>query len=380
MGITKIMKQTMVPRQESLMTSTQQLNRYVISQFFVQLVNFQHLMKAMSDFVGEEKKIKSTTLFEGIDLCLSKTIEKMMDDRFDVEVQTERVRVCMENLGAQVDDIKIKSLYPRLLKLSFVMNKPNVSLLDGNLKKELEALFDESLKLNIRKVRQKKVRVEIKSTRNFKMEHGVAYVGKNNSKVTGDSYLCEDFQRATTMLAISDGMGNGEQAQAESSRALRVLKYLLSFDLDVCRAVGVLADLKQQTNTEERFFSLDLCLIDKEKHQACFYKYAATTTFVLRGKSVGRVEMSGLPIGALEGGKIDKIEIDLEPGDIIVMCSDGMVDVFPDVTLFEKRLIRNRELELGELSQDLLRYSIRRNRGVISDDMMVVAAKYLPIR
>ena len=380
MGIAKRVKETMVPRQEGIVASTQQLNRYVVSQFFVQLVNFQHLIKSMNDFVGEEKQIRSATLLEGFDLCLKKTIEKMMDNRFDVEAQTERVKTCVEHLGARVEEVKIKSLYPRLLKLSFVMDKPTTALLDGNLKKELETLFDESLKIDVRKARHKKVRVEVKSTRSFKVEHGVAYVGKNNSKVTGDSYLCEDFQRATTMLAISDGMGNGEMAQAESSRALRILKYLLGFDLEVSRAVGVLADLKQQTNTEERFFSLDLCLIDKEKGRAQFYKYASTSTFILRGKSVGRIEMSGLPIGALEGDEVDKVEIDLEPGDLIVMCSDGIVDVFPDVSLFERRIAKNCDLEIEEMSQDLLNYSIRRNRGVVSDDMMVVVAKYLPIR
>ena len=380
MGITKLVKQTRLPRQEGKVTSTQQLNHYVISQFFVQLVNFQQLIKAINDFVGENKQIKSNTLLEGIDLCLKKTIENMMDNRFDIEAQTERVRACVEHLGAQVEEVRIKSLYPRLLKLSFVMDKPTTSLLDGNLKKELEMLFEESLKIDVRKARHKKVRVEIKSMRNFKVEHGVAYVGKNNSKVTGDSYLCEDFRRATTMLAISDGMGNGEMAHAESSRALRILKYLLGFDLEVSQAVGVLADLKQQTNTEERFFSLDLCLIDKEKGRAHFYKYASTSTFILRGKSVGRVEMSGLPIGALEGDEVDKVAIDLEPGDLIVMCSDGVVDVYPDVSLFERRILKNGHLEIEELSQDLLNYSIRRNRNVVSDDMMVVVAKYLPIR
>ena len=380
MGIAKKVKERVALRQEGLTESTQQLNRYVISQFFVQLVNFQQLIKSMNEFVGEEKQVKATTLFEGIDLCLKKTIEKMMHDRFDVEAQTELVKSCVENLGTQVDEVKIKSLYPRLLKLSFIMDRPTTALLDGNLKKELESLLDESLKMDIRKVRHNKVRVEVKSSRNFKVEHGVAYVGKNNSKITGDSYLCEDFQRATTMLAISDGMGNGEMAQAESSRALRVLKYLLAFDLDVSRAVGVLADLKQQTNTEERFFSLDLCLIDKEKGQANFYKYASTSTFILRGKSVGRIEMSGLPIGALEGDDVNKVEIDLEPGDVIVMCSDGVVDVYPEITLFERRLVKNSDMEIEEMAQDLLNYSVRRNRDVVSDDMMVVVAKYLPIR
>ena len=382
MELTHLVKSSMINKQElSLaLAAKTQLNKYMMSHFFIQLVNFQQLISAMNDFVGNDKAVKTATLFEGLSLCLNKTMTGMLHDRFDTEAQTEHIKTALGKIDVQIRDVQIKSLYPRLLKFSMIVEKPSVTLLSGELKSELETLFGESLKVKIGKVRNKTMRIEVASSRNFKIRHGVAYIGKNADKVSGDSCLCENFQNGKTMIAISDGMGNGKAAQAESSRALRVLKCMLNFDIPVAEAVRVLAELKQESNIEERFFSLDLCVVDKENGRAYFYKQAATTTFILRGTKVYRIEMPGLPIGAVNGTDIDELTIDLEPNDMLIMCSDGILDTFDNLELFEQRIMKNSNQDVHQITQDLLDYTIRRTRGEVSDDMMVVAAEYIPIR
>jgi len=382
MELTKKVRSTFVIKQDDAgaLTSRKKLNKYMLSQFFIQLVNLQQLIKSMNDFVGDGKFVKTSTLFEGLSLCLNKTMSEMLHDRYDVDGQIEMIKVNLGVIGVKVSDVRIKSLYPRLLKLSMVIDKPTPVLLNGELKTQLERLFGESLKINIGKVRNRTMKIEVTSSRYFKVEHGVAYVGKNGSKVSGDSYLCENFHNGTVIIAISDGMGNGKLAHAESSLALRVLKCMLNFDVPVSEAVRVIAELKQASNTDERFFSLDLCMIDKENGRAHLYKQAATSTFLLRRETVRKIEMSGLPIGALEGSEIAHMKVDLMAGDMIIMCSDGILDAFAETDLFEKRIIRNTDHDVNKMSQDLLNYTIRRSRGHISDDMMVVAAEYKPIR
>ena len=377
MGITKKVKASLTMKQNDVESfSSGQFNKYLLSQFFIQLVNLQQLIKAMNEFIGDGKFVKTPIIFNGITLCLNKMINELLQNKYDIDSQIESIKQCLEKLDIKANNIKIKSLHPRLLKLNMIVNKPSLSLLNGKMKKELESLFGESLKINICKVKYRNIKIEVSSSRNYKLEHGVAYVGKNGSPISGDSYLYENFQNGTTLIAISDGMGNGKLAQAESSLALKVLKCLLNFDVTVLDAICTLADLKQQTNTEERFFSLDLCLVDKENMKAHFYKQAATTTFLLRDINVSRIEMSGLPIGAVKASEIDQTSIDLQIGDIIIMCSDGIIDSFGETDLFEKRIIKNRRNSANQISQDLLDYTVRRNRGVITDDMMAVALIY----
>ena len=382
MELTKKVRSTFVIRNDDAwaLTSRKKLNKYMLSQFFIQLVNFQQLIKSMNDFVGEGKIIKTSTLFDGLSLCLNKAISEMLHDRYDVESQVEMLKRNMQIMDITVSDVRVKSLYPRLLKLSMVINKPSPILLNGELKRQLERIFGEPLKINIEKVRNKTLKIEVTSSRSFRVEHGVAYVGKNGNKLSGDSYLCENFQNGTTIVAISDGMGNGKLAHTESSLALRVLKCMLNFDVPVAEAIRVIADLKQENNLDERFFSLDLCMIDKEKGCAHLYKQGATSTFLLRRETVRKIEMPGLPLGAIGTTKISQMKVDLSPGDIIIMCSDGILDLFTHTNLFEKRIIQNMDVDVNKMTQDLLNYSITQSHGKIIDDMMVVAAEYKPVR
>ena len=382
MELTRMVKSSLITRQDAThaLAAKTQLNKYMVSQFFIQLVNFQQLISSMNEFVGNGKQVKTATLFEGLSLCLNKTMSQMLYDRFDSVAQEGLISDTLKKIDVITRDVQIKSLYPRLLKFSMVVEKPSATLLSGELKKELETLFGEALKIKIGKVRNKTMRIEVASSRNFKIRHGVAYVGKNADKISGDSCLCENFQNGKTIVAISDGMGNGQAAKAESSRALRVLKCMMNFDVPVTEAVRVLSELKQASNVEERFFSLDLCVVDKENGRAYFYKQAATTTFILRGEKVYRIEMPGLPIGAVDGSDIDELAIDLEPRDVIVMCSDGVLDNFENIDLFEQRIIQNINQDVHQLTQDLLHYTIRRAHGEINDDMMIVAAEYMPTR
>ena len=382
MELTKKVKSTFLLKQDGALVDAgrTQLNKYMISQFFIKLVNLQQLIKSMNEFVGEGKRVKTSILFEGINLCLNKTVSEMVHDRYDVDSQVEMIKSTMDVMGVKVSEVKIKSLYPRLVKMSLWIEKPSPVLLDGQLKIQLERILGESLKINIGRVKNKTMKIEVTSARNFKIEHAVAYVGKNGSKISGDSYLCENFQNGMSIVAISDGMGNGQQAQTESSVALRLLKCMLNFDVPVSEAVRVIAELKQESNLEERFFSLDLCVIDKEKSEAQIYKQAATSTFLLRRETVRKIEMSGLPIGAASGTQLAHMKVELTPGDIIVMCSDGIVDPFIGTDLFEKRIIKNIGSDVDTMSNDLLDYAIKRGEGAVTDDMMVVIAQYKAAR
>ena len=50
----------------------------------------------------------------------------------------------------------------------------------------------------------------------------------------------------------------------ESSEALKILRCLLSFNIPIKTAIQTLQQLKQHSNANERFFSLDICMIDRE--------------------------------------------------------------------------------------------------------------------
>jgi len=355
----------------------QKLSAFMLSQMFIQIVNLGQLLRAIGDFVGAGKLMKSEVILDVLKLCVESMVKQMTHERMDFDAGEKRLREHLSRLGVSVDEVRVKSLYPRLVKLQLTLTGVNSDLMSGKLGMLFENILGEPVRISVRKVSGKRVKMDVVSSREFKLSHSVAYVGKGGSDISGDSYFYESFPDGRAMLAISDGMGNGEVAKKESSEALKIVKCLIGFGIAVDKAIQVVWDLKQNSNVEERFFTLDLCLVDKEKQKAIFFKQGATTSFIVRDEKVIRVNLSGLPIGvARDEFQIDQVTVPLEEGDFIVMTSDGISDEFANIQNLEAYLVRESSESPKKKAHNILDYTISRSRGRINDDMMALVAKY----
>ena len=355
----------------------QKMSSFMLSQVFIQIVNLGQLLRAIGDFIGTGKLMKSEVILDVLKLCIESMVKQMTHERMDFEAGEKRLREQLSHLGVSVGEVRVKSLYPRLVKLQLTLTDVSSDLMSGKLGALFENILGEPVKLSVRKISGKRIKMDVVSSREFKLSHSVAYVGKGGSDISGDSYFYESFPDGRAMLAISDGMGNGEVAKKESSEALKIVKCLIGFGIPVGKAIQVVWELKQNSNVEERFFTLDLCLVDKEKQKATFFKQGATTTFIVRGEKVIRVNLSGLPIGvARDEFQIDQVTVSLEPDDVIVMTSDGITDEFINIQNLEAYLIHNTSESPKKMAHNLLDYTISRSRGCINDDMMALVAQY----
>ena len=207
-------------------------------------------------------------------------------------------------------------------------------------------------------------------------EHAVSYVGKDGNKISGDSYMYENFGNGQTFIAISDGMGNGELAHQESSEALKILKCLLSFNIPVKTAIQTLQQLKQHSNENERFFSLDVCMIDRERQRATFYKKGATPTFLVRNQQIELINLAQLPVGVMSDQDVDHVTLSLEEDDVLIMCSDGIVEQYVDLEEL-KQVILNQMGKLPKhIAKNILQSTVTKHKGKIKDDMMVLVIEY----
>ena len=58
-------------------------------------------------------------------------------------------------------------------------------------------------------------------------------------------------------------------------------------------------------------------------------KIGAATTYIRRRNGVEAVISTSLPVGVLQEIDFERIEKKLEPGDMVVMISDGVLDALP---------------------------------------------------
>ncbi|MCL1950536.1 MAG: SpoIIE family protein phosphatase [Turicibacter sp.] len=375
MEIVSRMKRTVGSKPKN--EARQKLGFYLVSQIFTQLINFQQLVRSMGEFIGHGKMFRSDILLDAVGLALESMIQSLMYDRYDFEAQRTRIQDELENLNIFAQEIKIKSLYPRTIKLDLVVNSPPKDLTILSLEALLESVLNEPLRVVVESRKSRQTRIKVYSSNLFKLNHSVSYVGKDGSKISGDSYLCENFANGQTLLAISDGMGNGEIAHKESSEALKIIKCLLSFNVAPKKAIQTLQELKQNSNADERFFSLDLCMIDRERSRATFYKKGATPTFLVRNDQIEMINLSQLPVGVINDQPIDHFTVSLEENDVLVMCSDGIFEQYPDMADLQRLILEHAGQSPKLMTKSILQATVNKHRGKIKDDMLVLAVEYL---
>ena len=167
-------------------------------------------------------------------------------------------------------------------------------------------------------------------------------------------------------FALSDGMGSGREARRESEAAIRLLFRL-------CRA-GMSQDLVYENvnrmlmaqSDTEMYATLDAVSIDLKTGEAELLKYGAPPSFLVRDGQVGAIAGEALPCGILAEAKPSVIRMQLRKNDRIIMCSDGVQDMFPEGT---DEAIRSVESFGGKAGERLLRMAKARGG---SDDMTVM--------
>lgn len=158
---------------------------------------------------------------------------------------------------------------------------------------------------------------------------GVAARRKNGETVSGDAGAFFRTDSGLLYVLLCDGMGSGPEASRDSRLAIRLLERFLKAGVDPEWALRTLnSALALRSEEEGGFTTVDLLQLDLFTGEAALYKFGAAPTYLRRGASVNRVTGSALPAGLAAGDRVapDVTRLRLEPGDLVVLASDGVAD------------------------------------------------------
>ncbi|MBR4962074.1 MAG: SpoIIE family protein phosphatase [Clostridia bacterium] len=130
-------------------------------------------------------------------------------------------------------------------------------------------------------------------------------------------------------MLISDGMGTGRMAALTSGMAAVFLERMLMAGAGLETALKMLNNVIR-AGCDECAATVDLCEIDMVTLEARFVKSGAAPSFVIRGGSLFRLQSKTVPIGILRALDAEMIRFTVEPGDVIVMLSDGIARSFEE--------------------------------------------------
>ena len=223
-------------------------------------------------------------------------------------------------------------------------------------------------------------RLNFLSDDKFVMAIGMAEKTKNDSNISGDSILTVRLKDGKYLVALSDGMGSGKEAKQSSAKALKMLENLLLSGFDKNTSMELI-NTSLISQNDEIFATLDIAIVDLYKGNVEFIKSGACPTYIKNSKKVQIIKANSLPAGIINHDNLQLFDKDIEAGDIMVICSDGILDSnieYKNKELWIKYLLEDIETNNTKKIADLiLSESIDNNFGIAKDDMSVIACKFV---
>ena len=207
----------------------------------------------------------------------------------------------------------------------------------------------------------------------YKAEVVMKQVPKKGEIVCGDSIATASGGEDYFYCFLCDGMGSGEEAALTSKLCRVFLEKMLVCGNPKSTTLEMLNNLLCSRNTE-CFATVDICEIDLVFGVASFLKSGAVPSFIMRDGRLYKISGGSFPIGILPQVSAEHTDFELCDGDVIVLCSDGIVsdaDALDgdDAAHFSDLLIREWTDDLESLADKVLTYSS--DFSVRMDDMSI---------
>lgn len=147
-----------------------------------------------------------------------------------------------------------------------------------------------------------------------------------SGNINGDCCGWQELDDGRMVMVVSDGMGKGKKAAAESLMVTKTMMALLKAGVSTDMALKMINTIMMIKDNEDSYATLDMIIVDKHTGKAKFYKIGAAPTLIRRKSNVEEVKLSAVPLGIVNGLKVKYVEAQLKKGDWIIMMSDGISD------------------------------------------------------
>ena len=358
----------------------------------VKAVNYAYKV-SKSNFIWEEKvktsKKNVQAQLDGVSKAISNIAVKMEEE---IEKDNENLDVKKKIIAA----LEVKEILIETIEINEIDNRhfieiylredsktsENIDL--EKVQKVLEKVLNEKLMTN--ETKMKKLGKQGKRTFCYMSEDkyifqiGQATKIKNDSSVSGDTLLQRRLNDGKYLIALSDGMGSGPEARKSSQIAIKMLERLLMSGFDKDTSIDLINTTIMNTN-EEIFATLDIAIIDLYNGKIEFIKNGTCPTYIKNKKKVQIIKSLSLPAGILKDINLTTYDKDIEDQDILLICSDGIIDAnveYKNKELWIKYMLEDIETtNCQKIADILLNEAIDNSYGIAKDDMSIMVCKLI---
>ena len=328
------------------------------------LVEMRNLIGSQFDAVADSLQTLASTVKE--DISFNREKEKLVKDY-------------LYNKGINVQDVIILEEKEHIKGIHLFIDYKMDKDLKEKLIKYIANVLEEKIEL------EKFEYANAKGYCYFKMrlqeQYGVtAYaVMRPKEEVSGDVFSYRQIVDGKYLLALADGMGSGEIAQAESTATMELFEDLMASGFERKLAIQMINSMLVLKSDIESFSTMDVTVIDEYTGIAEFLKMGAASSFILRGDEVITIRSDSLPLGILEHIEVEMYHKQLQDGDMIIMVTDGMLECKNDF-IGKEDTFKHFILEMESRNpEQMARYLMQKCVGLLGgdeqDDMTVLVAR-----
>ena len=360
--------------QKSVKEEVERMTRAINSAYRISKINFVWTAK-----LKEEKKNVGSQLNEVSKAIstIAKDIENNDTEKEEFAKEKETISLLLKEKEVLVEQIEIEKRDDIYL-IELHIEKTAKRDISNSVLKIIQKVLNENLEVIQKDMLNLEEIIILKSEEKYTIEVGQAIAIKDGNTVSGDSILHTKLQDGKYLLAISDGMGSGEQARKSSQIVTNMLQKLLKSGFNKESSIDLI-----NTNLlnvgQDVYATLDMAIVDLYKGTIEFIKAGCAPTYIKNNKKVQIIKSATLPTGIVNNISKDVIERKIDDEELVFMCSDGIIDSnveYKNKALWVKYLIEDMENTNPQKCADIvLNEAIDNNYGKVKDDMSVLTFK-----
>ncbi|MBP3436955.1 MAG: SpoIIE family protein phosphatase [Clostridia bacterium] len=229
----------------------------------------------------------------------------------------------LADLGYQVHGLRV---YGRRKKRIYIahMDKGGRSVSAETLRQVCGEVCDGAFSMPTYIKQGKKKQIFLETEALYTVKSASIACPKRKGEVSGDVVHLFENQDGFYYALLCDGMGTGEQARRAAENCAYFLSELLMAGGKISSCMRLLNNFIR-AGGEENAVAVDVCEIDLLLGTTTFLKSGAAPSFLKRGKSLFRIRSRTVPLGLFGAPDSERVNVETEVGDRIILFSDGIV-------------------------------------------------------
>jgi len=174
-------------------------------------------------------------------------------------------------------------------------------------------------------------------------------------------------------------MGSGEKARNASKFVVDTLNTMLSKGFKRNETIQLINSELSFNKEDEMYATIDISILDLYSGKMLMSKNGACNTYIKNKKAVAVYQGKNLPVGIVQDAGFEIQEKELTEGDIILMCSDGLLACKDEtkkdwIEEFLKNVNTNNVQKIAEL---ITNEAVDNSLGIPKDDITVIVARII---